>query len=67
VIAESLVEGGGLVGMKLPITPGDGEIFMLDTKDGGRPTQGDPRILNFRVFSFGWGDLKTSDHSLFGR
>jgi len=56
VVAELSVSGGGLVAINLPVIAGIGAIFMLGTEDGGRPTRGDPRILNFRVFSFRWGD-----------
>jgi hypothetical protein len=32
----------------------EGAIFSLCTEDGGRTIRGDPRILNFRIFGFGW-------------
>jgi hypothetical protein len=60
VVAELSVSGGGLVAINLPVVAGIGAIFMLGTQDGGRPTRGDPRILNFRVFSFRWGDDETN-------
>lgn len=60
VVAEVSISGGGLVAINLPVVAGIGAIFMLGTEDGGRPTRGDPRILNFRVFSFRWGDDGTN-------
>ena len=56
VVAKELLSSSGPVAIDLPISAGLGAIFFLCTEDGGRPTRGDPRILNFRVFSFRWGD-----------
>ena len=60
IVAEVSVRRGGLVAIELPVVAGIGAIFLLGTEDGGRPIRGDPRILNFRVFSFRWGDDETN-------
>jgi hypothetical protein len=56
IVTEASVSEGGLVGIELPIVAGDDVIFFIGTEDGGRPIRGDPRTLNFRVFSFRWRD-----------
>lgn len=56
IVAETSVKNPGPVAIELPIVAGADAIFLLGTEDGGRSTRGDPRILNFRVFSFGWRD-----------
>ena len=56
-IAEVAVEGGGEVVFDIPpqlLTGVEGAIFSLTTEDGGQTIRGDPRILNFRIFSFAW-------------
>lgn len=56
IIAQISISGGGPVEIELPVTEGHGMIVTLDTDHGGRTIKGDPRILNFRVFGFGWVD-----------
>ncbi len=46
--------GRQTVEMTLPISPGQRAVFRLHVEGGGAPTPNDPRILNFRVFRFGW-------------
>lgn len=53
-VAEVSIEGAGKIDIDLPITEGKDAIFSLVTENGGRTIQGDPRILNFRVFSLRW-------------
>jgi hypothetical protein len=59
VVGEITVAAGGDVVFELPaqsLAGVEGAIFSLATEDGGRTIRGDPRILNLRVFSFGWAD-----------
>lgn len=59
VVAETTVDAGGIVVFDLPaqsLAGVEGAIFSLGSEDGGRIIRGDPRILNFRVFSFGWAN-----------
>jgi glycosyltransferase involved in cell wall biosynthesis len=59
VVAEIAVEAGGLVVFDLSaqlLRAGEGAIVSLGTEDGGYSIRGDPRILNFRIFSFGWAN-----------
>jgi glycosyltransferase involved in cell wall biosynthesis len=59
VVAEITVDAGGEVVFDLSaqsLLGVEGAIFSLGTEDGGRTIRGDPRILNFRIFSFGWAN-----------
>jgi hypothetical protein len=57
VVAETLIKGRSNV--KLELAPGTTN-FRLRAIGGGRPTRGDPRILNFRVFQCEWGRVEKS-------
>jgi hypothetical protein len=54
VVSEVSVAGRGPVAVNLPVVGGVGALFSLGTEDGGCAIRNDPRILNFRVFSFRW-------------
>lgn len=56
VVAETTVVGRSRIILEVPVKSGQGSTFTLTTPDGGRPIQGDPRILNFRVFGISWTD-----------
>jgi glycosyltransferase involved in cell wall biosynthesis len=63
VVAEAAVDSGGEVVFALPVhklVGLEGAIFSLGTEDGGRTIRGDPRVLNFRIFSFGWANDPTT-------
>jgi hypothetical protein len=62
IVAEIPVRAGGDVVFDLPaqsLAGVEGAIFSLTTQDGGRTIRGDPRILNLRIFSFGWANDPT--------
>jgi hypothetical protein len=48
------VVGRQSVRVKLPVSPGASATYRLHVDGGGRPTPGDQRTLNFRVFSIDW-------------
>lgn len=52
--------GRQTVEMSLPIVAGDQVVFRLHLEGGGYPTPHDPRILNFRIFRFGWVGLPST-------
>ncbi len=59
IVAETTVDTGGIATFDLPaqsLAGVEGAIFTLCTEDGGRIIRGDPRILNLRIFSFGWAN-----------
>jgi FkbM family methyltransferase len=54
--ATAEVKGRRVIHMRLPIVKGQSAIFRLHVEGGGIPVPNDPRILNFRVFRYGWSD-----------
>lgn len=56
--ATAEVRGREVVKVTLPISQGEAAAFRLHIEGGGLPTPNDPRILNFRVFRFGWSDYE---------
>lgn len=54
--ATAQVKGREVVNVTLPITQGQSTVIRLHIEGGDLPTPSDPRILNFRVFRFGWSD-----------
>ena len=48
------VKGRETIILPLPVTPHQSIVFRLHIEGGGLPTPNDPRLLNFRVFRFGW-------------
>jgi hypothetical protein len=53
VLARALVDGPTYVKVPIPAWRGRVTALFLTTKEGGLPMEGDPRILNFRVFGCG--------------
>jgi hypothetical protein len=49
-----LAPGRQLARVTLPLAPGATGTYRLHVDGGDRPTLGDPRTLNFRVFRYGW-------------
>jgi hypothetical protein len=56
VVAKAVVPAAGPVTIKLPLAAGPGAVFAIAAPDGGRRIQGDPRILNFRIFAVRWAE-----------
>jgi hypothetical protein len=55
IVARTLVERLRYTEIPLPCKPGCTRVFSLSAVGGGRPCpNGDPRILNFRVYWCGW-------------
>jgi len=54
VVVRTNVNGRQTISLSLPIVAGRPEIYRLHVDGGGRPIPKDPRILNFRIFEFGW-------------
>lgn len=61
IAATAQVKGREVVNVTLPIERGRSVVFTLHVEGGGRPAPNDPRILNFRVFRFGWSDCEPRD------
>ena len=56
VAGSALVRGRQTVTLPLPVQPGaETQSFRLRVAGGGQAAPGDPRVLNFRVFSMSWG------------
>jgi hypothetical protein len=55
-IAETDVEHTGIVEIEVPLPAASGTILLLDAEGGGTLINGDPRVLNFRVFGLRWAD-----------
>jgi SAM-dependent methyltransferase len=53
-IGKAVVYQRQKVYFKLPITPHQSTTFYLHVEEGGLPSENDPRVINFRVFSYGW-------------
>jgi lipopolysaccharide transport system ATP-binding protein len=53
-IGSATAIGRTEVRFKLPIVAGRGTRVWLHVDGGGLPVPNDPRVLNFRVFAFGW-------------
>ncbi len=56
IVATTKVSGRETVIIKLTIVPNQPAVFRLHVESSGLPTSNDPRILNFRVFRFGWSE-----------
>ena len=66
-VAESeQVVGRQWVEVLLPVVAGERVVFRLQVEGGGHSTPNDPRILNFRVFQFGWTNKGNLDADLPG-
>ena len=55
------VGGRQLSSIVLPIKANTPAVFKLHVDGGGHPTPNDPRVLNFRIFGFGWVDTGDSE------
>ncbi len=64
--ATAEVKGREVVHVTLPIIAGQAAAFRLHIEGGGLPTPNDPRILNFRVFRFGWASVEPRNVGLNG-
>jgi hypothetical protein len=53
-VTTAEVKGREVVNVTLPVTQGQSAVFRLHVEGGGLPAPNDPRILNFRIFRFGW-------------
>lgn len=56
-VADVQVDHQQTVEIRVPITTSEGRVFKLYIEQGGLQIETDPRIMNFRVFRFGWIDL----------
>lgn len=56
VVATAKIKDRETVTVRLPIVPHQPAIFRLHIEGGGLPAPNDSRILNFRVFRFGWSE-----------
>lgn len=66
VVADASITSEQRIEFILPVEQGDGAVFKLSTTDGGTLIEGDPRILNFRVWRIGWADAMASESTILG-
>jgi hypothetical protein len=59
-VAATTVAGRQVVELPVPLPAGATASYRLHVVGGGRPTPGDGRTLNFRVFSLGWAQPASS-------
>ena len=55
LIAKASITAREQIKFRLPTPPGNTETFKLHVEGGGKPTAGETRILNFRVFNASMG------------
>jgi SAM-dependent methyltransferase len=60
VIARTNIVSRQTIEIPLPIAPQRAITFRLYTDEGGNSVPEDPRVLNFRVFKFGWSTSEIS-------
>jgi hypothetical protein len=54
IVSSVPVSGRQVVHLQLPLEPGATANYRLHVDGGGRRLVGDPRVLNFRVYSIDW-------------